>query len=717
MSITPSSFTVLIRPNLSNIYRDNNYRVITYSSSAPRRYGTYTPTSNVFIFAASPQNLVDDFQSNTAIGLAPDTQYYLTAETNNKLNSLYGRPVDSRSNIDSNLWYKRTTLPDPPNYINNVSIINSTPNIFPSVGIPANSNTNGFTVSNIYNISAGNLFTINSALGVHTSNNTGSTLPAIMSNIIQVNGINDITASVGGFTQSSNTITASGSNIQLNISNISDKYNSSNYTGFYRTFNTSFSLVGDCSQDPVNIRYIQQGSNFIRSNTLLPFYRDNLDSMPTISCGEANFTSIITPEVTYITGVPSYNSNITLDGIQIASLYKNFIAPGNVIEIKLSAVSFESLLPFTYTIESRLTMSASNLIIYDIGDNLINISTQYPLPSPIKLNNINLNLDNRLYTLNLTTEPIFTLNATNILGTGQFSDYLVLILGADRYIYWDLPSIRVVNNTSITSYINSNSGYGLRVTAGYDGAANGFPKDEYYADYFGNLISFNRYIFDNTVNLLSNEEYNYELPLFGGYFQTSNFKMDASLITTYIDYRMFNNSYLSDREITYPDYRGLVENVTNPNMCFRYICFKYTVNPKAIVNRGLCMIQFINNNFTMDPSTYIIGEHLDEPYYNNYLIKYKIITLDSTLETAWLSLQAVTPASINFTENYFYDGALTNEAFISDDKTEYKQSATNRIFVIPPGIENVGFDMYIRLGIPKGDRAGFQYISTCFNRV
>jgi hypothetical protein len=240
---------------------------------------------------------------------------------------------------------------------------------------------------------------------------------------------------------------------------------------------------------------------------------------------------------------------------------------------------------------------------------------------------------------------------------------------------------------------------------------------QYYADYYGNLISFNRYIFDNTVNLLSKEEYNYELPLFGGYFQTSDFKMDASLIRTYIDYRRFNNSYLSDREITYPDYSGLVENVTNPNMCFRYICFKYTVNPKTIVNRGLCMIQLINNNFTMDPSTYIIGEHLNDMYYNNYLIKYKIITLDGGLETAWLSLQAVTPNNINFTENYFYDGALASEPFISDDKTEYRQSATNRIFVIPPCIENIGFDMYIRLGIPKGDRAGFQYISTCFNRV
>lgn len=717
MSITPSSFTILIRPNVSNIYPDNNYRVITYSSSAPRRYGTYTPTSNVFIFDASPSTIVNGFQSNIATGLAPDTQYYYTAATNNRLNSLYGPAADSRSNINSNLRYRQTTLPDGPNYINNVSIINSTPYIFPSLGIPANCNMNGFIASNIYNISASNLFTINSPLGVHTSNNTGSMLTALMSNIIQVNGINDVVASVGGFTQSSNTITVSGSNIRLNISNIADKYVTSNYTGFYRTFNTSFSLIGAGSPNPVNIRYIQQASNFIRSNTLLPLYRDNLDTVPTISCGESNFTSILNPEPIYVTGVPSYNSNITLDGIQILSLYKNFIAPGNVIEITLSAVSFQTLLPFTYTIESQLTMSASNLIIYDTGDNLINISTQYPLPSNIKLNNINLKLDDRLYTLNLTTEPVFTLNAKNIVGTEQFSDYLLLILGADRYIYWDLPSIRVVNNTSNTSDINSNSGYGLRVTAGYDNAADGFPKNEYYADYFGRLRKFNEYIFDNTVNLLSNTDYNYELPLFGGYFQTSNFKMDASLITTYIDYSRYNNSYLSNRGITYPDYTELVNNVTNPNMCFRYICFKYTVNPKTIVNRGLCMIQFINNNFTMDPSTYIIGEHLDGMYYDNYLIKYKIITLDTTLETAWFSLQAVTPPNIDFTENYFYDGALTTEPFISDNKTEYRQSATNRIFVIPPGIENVGFDMYIRVGIPKGDRAGFQYISTCFNRV
>jgi hypothetical protein len=187
-------------------------------------------------------------------------------------------------------------------------------------------------------------------------------------------------------------------------------------------------------------------------------------------------------------------------------------------------------------------------------------------------------------------------------------------------------------------------------------------------------------------------------------------------IETYINYRYYNNPFLDINGDRFPNYSELLDNVTNPNMYFRYICFKYTVNPKTIVNYGLCMIQFINNNFRMDEETYIIGEHFEE-LYGNYIIKYKIITFDNVLETSWLSFQGVTPININFSENYFFDGALTGEPFISDDKTEYRQSASNRIFVIPSGIEKVGFDMYIRVGIPKNDIAGFQYISTCFNRV
>jgi len=715
MSITSSSFPILITPG-NNILPDKQYQAITYSSSAPRRYGTYTPTCNVFIFPALSENFVNGFQSNTATGLAPDTQYYITAATQNGSSDLYGPPADSRSNIDSNLRYKRTLLPDGPSYINNASIINSSPNIFLYPGIPANCNTNGFIVYNIYNISANNLFIIDSALGVHTSNNTGSTLPILMSNIIQVNGINDIVATVGGFTQASNTITVSGSNIQLNISNISDKYNLSNYTGFYRIFNTSFSLIGDCSPNPINIRYIQQASNFIRSNTLLPFYRDNLSTTPIISCDLNNFTSIINPEPIYVTGVPSYNSNFRLDNIQITSLYKNFIAPGPVIYFELYTTTLN------YEIKNQLTMNANNLIIYDTDNNPINISTDYPLPSNIKLSNINLTLDNRLYTLNLITEPRFTLAAINLIGETQFVNELNRICNfSSNSIYWDLPSISVVNNTSVTSDIQLNSGYGLRVLAGYNSTLSGQAKNEYNTGYnengyypYGGLINFNKSTFSNSVNFTENSNYYYELPLFGGYFQTSNFKMGDLDVETYINYQYYENSYLTTNRYTYPDYSSLS---IDPNMYFRYICFKYRVKPKTIFNRGLCMIQFINNNFTMDTNTYIIGEHLNDIYYNNYIINYKIITFDGLLETSWLSLQAFTPDNFNFSKHYLYDGALTNQPFISDDTTEYILSASNRIFVIPANIENVGFDIYIRVGIPKDDAAGFQYISTCFNRV
>jgi len=537
-----------------------------------------------------------------------------------------------------------------------------------------------------------------------------------MSNIIQVNGINDIVATVGGFTQASNTIIVSGSNIQLNISNIRDKYDTSNYTGVYRTFNTSFSLIGNSSPQLINIRYIQQASNFIRSNTLLPFYRDNLSTTPIISCDLNNFTSIINPEPIYITGVPSYNSNFRLDEIQITSLYKNFIAPGTVIYFEFMASTSN------YDIKNLLTMNASNLRIYDTGNNLINISTDYPLPSDIKLSNINLTLDNRLYTLNLTIEPTFTLNATNLNGGTSFYNSLNNIFGfSSNSIYWDLPSISVVNNTSVTSDIQSNSGYGLRVLAGYDSTLSGQAKSEYYAGYnengyypYGYLINFNISTFSNSVKLTQDSNYYYELPLFGGYFQTNNFKMGDLNIETYIDYQDYTNIYLTDNKYLYPDYSSLS---IDPNMYFRYICFKYTVKPKTIFNRGLCMIQFINNNFTMDKETYIIGEHFEEMYYNNYIINYKIITSDNGLETSWLSLQAFTPDNINFSNYYLYDGALTIDPFTSDDGTEYVLSETNRIFVIPPNIQNVEFDMYIRVGIPKDDTAGFQYISTCFNRV
>ena len=125
MSLSPSSFTVFIKPG-SNIYPDKSYKVFIYGSNTARRYGNpYTQLSNNYIFYPSVN--YNGYQSNIASNLLPDIVYYSTAATQNIFNSesFYGPSVDSRSNINSNLRYIRTLLPNPPLYINNIVLISN----------------------------------------------------------------------------------------------------------------------------------------------------------------------------------------------------------------------------------------------------------------------------------------------------------------------------------------------------------------------------------------------------------------------------------------------------------------------------------------------------------------------------------------------------------------------------------------------------------------
>ena len=135
MSISPSSITILIQPNSNNI-DIYSYKVIGYSSNTTNRYGTYIPSSNTYIFTNYLTNY-NSIQSNIASNLNPNTLYYFTSAARNKYNSNYGPFVDSRTNINSNLRYTRTGLPDPPVYIDSV-IFNNTNSIYSNYGISAN---------------------------------------------------------------------------------------------------------------------------------------------------------------------------------------------------------------------------------------------------------------------------------------------------------------------------------------------------------------------------------------------------------------------------------------------------------------------------------------------------------------------------------------------------------------------------------------------------
>jgi hypothetical protein len=724
MSISPSSITVLIQPN-SNSIDVYSYKVIGYSSNTSNRYGTYIPSSNTYIFTNTLSNYYNSVQSNIASNLNPNTLYYFASAARNKYNSNYGPFVDSRLNINSNLRYTRTGLPDPPLYIDSV-VFNNLNSIYPNYGISANFITNG-TGSNViytYNSGAINFNIINGRpIGIHTSNNTGSTNSNIMQINIKYNGNNDIVYNIGGYTQTSNNASLTGVNTILNISNIRDAYSNTNYTGFYRIFDTSISYFGSPSSEPIQLTYTQQFSDgAIKSNTLLPFSLDNLNSIPIIDISN-NYILDISNNITYATGIPTYSINtINFNDIKIDHLYTNFFPTGKIITFDIFG--------------TQNNINFSNSIykdIYDLSDNTIIVPDMigyYPntYDLPIYLKEFNIPIDINLYSPVITSGPTINFTVNNIFGTFR-SNYSL------SNTYFDINSAIVANNTQ-----DLYSAYGQRILSGYYPTSDGTFSNEYYSD-FNNIVKFtdsnNNTIydisgsvpFDNTIDLTNNSNYYYELPLFNGYFQTHTYSNGTLSNNPYRNYCNYNCNYSCNVNLVYPNYSNLVTGVPNgSNMFFRYITFKYTINPyvNPITNTGYCMIQFINNNFTMGGiNNYTIGYSNNSNYYS---IKYKIISTElSTFEskqTQWISLQDVITDTGPFdfyTNSSLNAGLLANIRFRDTSSSIYTTSRSNRIFNIPLNIgvtdTDIIFDMYIRVGIPRDSSAGFQYISTCFSII
>jgi len=726
-NLSPSSIFVYIT-KYNNSYIDRRYKVITYASNTARRYGNpYTTLSNEFIF----DNLFtsEPIHSNIASNLTPDTVYYATVETQSAQNpyDFYGDITDSRSNNNQQQRYIRTSLPDGPVYIDSVILSNTTSNTiqYANYGISAsfiilnNSNSNIIYNSKIgpvqFNIANG------TSIGIHTSNNTGSSNPNIMridisSNTLDPNELYDVTYFLGGYTQASNDINISRCNIMLNISNIRDKYTESNYTGFYKIFNTFFSYIGQPSSYPIYTTYRQllPSSEDKRKQTS-PFYVDDINSIPSIN---NDIIDLSENTVVYITGIPSHN--LVFNDIYIKNLYKYFVPPGNVIIADFLVKQLNT----QYSNSSALTiydLSENNIQLYDLSENILTIQPTLMgyLPNSnnysVRLQDITIPSPNNLYSLNITSNPTLSLTVNNIYGQLR-SNYIL------SNIYFDKLSLDVVNNTN-----NAYGIYGQRVFAGYYPSADGTFSNEYSSDFNNSALFINSIDdiiydisgtinFDNTISLSSNSNYYYELPLFNGLFQTSNYSINNNLSNPYRDY-----SYYTISDYIYPNYTSLATGIPDgKDMFFRYICFKYSIDPviNPITNtNGLCVIQFINNNFTINSNNNKIGYCNDT---NHFLIKYKIITYNS-LNTPWHSLQSEidTGNKTNlFLTRSAEIGVLYELANVYKNSDRYNTSnSSNRIFYIPPniGVEGgTGFDIYIRLGIPKDMPYSFKYISITF---
>ena len=761
MNIGVSSFIINITP--CNVpYTDNSYRVVARSFSnntiqVPRRYipGGYVPFSNQFIFNYFPPGLSNGISYYTLTPLRPDTSYYYTINVTNKITS--NAPQIYNGLTRSN--FIRTSIPSPPTYINNANFYSiNTINTYSAIPCISNIYGNSAIVSNI--IATPNLIFRNSNLiGIHHTSNTGSlsnSLCTVRVNIFE-NQTLLTTQDIGldSFTGLAKS-TSNNRSIVISVSNYQDYYSSqSNFTGFYNTvasnnFITRFNFYGEGGISNITSPFLktmsitqtlQNGTIF--SNSFQQYYTDGLNSAtstsPTININNTHlitFSQINPSNIIYINGMLSFAPSITFSNVIIGNLYKSFLATGDIIYTRFRSVQD---FPYSnYDIDSFNAMNSSNLIIYTTEGAQINIPQTPVAPDSVVINNFTIDLGTQLFSqssqLDKVTSLLFT--AKSYLGEVNINASIQEFLNIENIPYWDLPSVEVLSNTSEAN-ITLSKGYGIRVTSGIF-PGDGTPKWEQVIVFLGEpyggfslgfndkLLSNFGGVFDHTINLMNEEPYKYELPLFGGYYQTVNFSnwyndtYNTNINFGYKNNNIFENTFSAQYNYNYPDYTNLANDSTNSTY-FRYASFKYTIPAGSIINKGICMIQFINNNFIMDTETSWIRDSSTEVYdYYNYLIQYKIVTSDSNYATAWFSLQDFAIPSINFEINQYYlsgPGALTQIPFIDNNGIEYVNSASNRVFLIPTNIENFGFDLFIRVGIPKSNIGGFQYISTCFNLI
>ena len=148
---------------------------------------------------------------------------------------------------------------------------------------------------------------------VHTT--IGSTAAAV-SNINVSSGdfgliTSDVNVDLGGFTQTSQTGTKTGTKTDLIISKDSDFYTADGFTGFWKSAQFSMkpkkaSFPASTTTYAVQGTFTDEGSTTYNTNQLI-FHVDDLNSAPTLS--NVGITGSVTGTISYISGVPTPTSD------------------------------------------------------------------------------------------------------------------------------------------------------------------------------------------------------------------------------------------------------------------------------------------------------------------------------------------------------------------------------------------------------------------------
>jgi hypothetical protein len=640
-----------------------SYQVyLSNDGTIPRRYGISPPGPSLcntytLPFSSNPQP-----QSNFLANLAADSHFFVSVAAINQQNPNYGPYTISAVNT--------TLLPVAPGTLTNIYSDTSTnPPFFTQNGqVAFNATCNTLNVYNRNNLSNGGLyFYTNTNLGVLTSNNSGGSANQSYASI-------NITTNYGGTQRESNTlglrafgvtIPYSSSNIGASsyttiiASNISDPYaNDPIQCNFYLAFTgrallSNSYLVGASNYYTFSITHSNVGYN-TNLQYASNIWVDDLAAGPGVSA----FSNTSNTSNLYISGVPVYSySNLIQFNIDTTNFARFFFITGQ------NAYNLTFYLGGT-AISGALTCNVSNAAYYDSNNNQI---TSAPLNSSLTRFKLS-------YLFNNATNYTIANGSGYVSGTIRLSN-LCNVAGiapqCNVGIYFDGPS-QILQQVSLS---NQYAPGGQRFESD-SGSNNAVPSILYVTS---NLIASNSSV----------PNYNFELPLVGGFFKTgANLSNAYNTITTYLN--------PTGAIVTFPSLSNY-SNIQNETGT-RFATFKYTLSNGGGVGAYVPIIFLRVNGLSG-----IGASSAPYPPAVNYF-QYRINNTGS-YNTGWLNANSVRSGITTYSNN------ASNLPGLYSNVGSYTITSNSRYISIIPIAPGCNFDIYVKIGLQMNSNINFSYIS------
>jgi hypothetical protein len=413
-------------------------------------------------------------------------------------------------------------------------------------------------------------------------------------------------------------------------------------------------------------RYSIIHSNAGYSNITITFsniYVDNLTQLASVVSLINNGESY---KGKYISGLFCLsNDQIYKFNLNLQNFASNFLPACNILIS--TRLSYTSLNNNTYY-SSNSNFLYSNTTLYDTSDTPIT-SGSVPTQVRLKLSNIDLsgNGDSFL-TTSVNSQITASIIIENLVGTSSNNIRVPY--------YFDTLSL---NNLSI----NHSNSYAI--------------GGEHYLSYLDSYITTFTVYDENQViiNNTTDENYNSELPLVGGFYTTGSYINDSRYFNSLVDF------VLPADNTAYPDYSGINTEITT-----RYATFKYSLSNSS--NIQIKALEFNMNSAALFSNML----ELDSTFNTTQVptLHYKVYNVsndtNSPINTGWLNGNSFLDNDEPLTEANVDDG---NPGLLPSSGN-YSIDGIKRYWNIIPIPSNTSYDVYVKIGLRNLENLYFDYI-------